>query len=357
MSASEQVIASPLEEPSRRRRQLLSGVIYLLFIATGVFVVLPQFLGEDRERIGLALQSARPEWLALAVAFETLRYLCFGMVVRRIGSVLDVRISRADSAQMMLASYALSRIFSLGGATAFIVRLQFWMRRGLTVGRTLGLMITHNVLSGAALLCAYLIGMAVLWVRGDLEQWKALAAFGWLLVICATAGVQVYFGLRPQRLERVAAWWLQRFDTRLRRIFKRAFYRPEFMQQLSHDLALSLNTTLRSGPGLLSAAFYQATGLAADIFTLYLCAHALQIESTLGLLIAAYIIAYYSQLIAPTPGEAGAMEGTLLVTLLALGFERADAFATMVLFRLLSFWLPIPFGVLAYLNLRRTKRL
>ncbi len=353
MSTSETLITSPVEEPSRRRRQLLSGVVYLVFIAAGVLVVLPQFLGEDRERIGTVMQSARLEWLALAVAFETIRYVCFGMVVRRIGSVLGVRVSRSHSAQMMLASYALSRIFSVGGATSFIVRLQYWTKRGLSVGRTLALFITHNVVSGAMLLIAYLIGISVLWLRGDLDWWKLLAALAWLIVIFATAGVQVYFGLRPQWLERVVAWWLERFGTRLKRIFNRALDRPEFLQQFSHDLALGVNTTLRHRRSLLVTAIWQATGLAADIITLYCAALALQINVSPALVVAAYIIAYYSQLIAPTPGEAGAMESTLLVTFVALGFNRADAFATMLLYRLISFWLPIPFGVLAYVNLKR----
>lgn len=334
----------------------MSGVVYLLFIAAGIFVVLPQFLGEDHERIGALLQSARPEWLALAVAFETVRYLCFGMVVRQIGGVLGARISRRDSAEMMLASYALSRIFSLGGATAFAVRLQFWMRRGLAAGRTVGLFITHNVISGATLLAVYVVGLGVLWSRGELDQWKLLVAAGWLCAIVGTAGMQVYIGLRPQLLERSVGWWLERFDSRIRRIFNRPLYRPEFLRQFSHDLALGVNTTARRPRSLAVATAYQALGLAADIVALYLSARALQIDSSLGLLVAAYIIAYYSQLIAPTPGEAGAMESTLLVTLIALGFDSANAFALMLLYRLVSFWLPIPFGVLTYLDLKRRKQ-
>ena len=72
-----------------------------------------------------------------------------------------------------------------------------------------------------------------------------------------------------------------------------------------------------------------------------------------ALIVSAFIIAYYAQLIAPTPGEAGAMEFALLGVLVGLGVPALQAAAMTLLFRFISFWLPIPVGVLCYFNLKR----
>jgi glycosyltransferase 2 family protein len=46
----------------------------------------------------------------------------------------------------------------------------------------------------------------------------------------------------------------------------------------------------------------------------------------------------------PTPGGLGAVEAALTTTLTAAGLAGATAFSAVILFRLLTFWLPVPFG-------------
>ena len=429
MSAVEGVV-NIKEESGRKRRQLLSGVIYSGLTLVAVYIVLPQFLGQDRDRVLPLLQSVRPEQLASLLLLESVRYVCFGLVARQIALMLGRAIPRQDAVQMMLGSYALSRIFSLGGAMAFIVRMQFYLRHSLTAGRTLALFITHNVVSGAALMTTYLFGLNVLWSRGELAETRLLFAFGWLVVIVATATTQIYVGLRPGFLERAfqqvlnrlrtrvpflmrhslsvgllltsvllvagLVWWqqatpgveqvvalvwiavcfivgaLQVFVTfnprlkravqvtmerRLRLALRSGWHQPEASQKFAQELSGGLQTTLGNRSGMLTAFGFQATGLAADIATLVVAAQALQTPMPVELIVAAYIIAYYAQLIAPTPGEAGAMEFALLGVLIGLGLSPLQATTLTLLFRFVSFWLPIPVGVLTYLNLRRQEKI
>ncbi len=353
MSISEQLITTPLEDPARRRRQLLSGVVYLALIALALYVSGQQFLGADSDKVWPVLRSAKPEWFALAVLFEATRYCCVGFVARQIAAMLGQSMRRRDTAQMMLASLAVNRVFSAGGTTAFIVRLQYFARCGFTLGRTLGLVITQNVVSSSALFIVYVIGMSVLWVRGDLDGLKPLAALGWIVVIFGAAGAQTYLGLHPNLLERVVATVLARFDNRFRRLFARALHQPDALKKFVSDLSASVNVTMRNPRGLLLALAFQATALASDIITLFIAFQALRVPIEPGLVIAAYIVAYYAQLLAPTPGEAGAMEFVLPITLTALGVSPLNAATATLLFRFVSFWLPIPFGLMAYFNLKR----
>jgi uncharacterized membrane protein YbhN (UPF0104 family) len=57
--------------------------------------------------------------------------------------------------------------------------------------------------------------------------------------------------------------------------------------------------------------------------------------------------------IIPTPGGLGAVETALTVGLTATGVPSGDAVSAVLLFRLLTFWLPVPFGWAALSFLQR----
>ena len=56
---------------------------------------------------------------------------------------------------------------------------------------------------------------------------------------------------------------------------------------------------------------------------------------------------------APTPGGIGGVEAVLAAGLTAIGIPGHEAIPAVLLFRVATFWLPIPAGGLAYLVLRR----
>ena len=416
----------PAEGAPRLRRRLLSGLVYLLLTLVAIAVVVPQFLGHDKDQVIPLLQNVRVEYLALLILFETLRYTCFGLVARRLAYGMGRPLPRRDMIQMMLASYSLSRIFSAGGATSFLVRVQFYLKQGLTVGRTLALFIAHNVVSSIALLLVYVFGTSVLWLRGDLTGFALVAAVGWFFLALAVGTLQVAAGLRPDLIEArlhqaldyarahgalLSAWlipalvelaivaavlgmlWLSSasqlveqlsaagvvlagvllaalllstlVSVRMRALLERHagqrlhaalhshLAQRDASQQFTRDLSEGVRHALGERRTLLVAFAFQMTGLCADIAALVLAFQALQVPVPVPVIAAAYIIAYYAQLIAPTPGEAGAMEFALLGVLIGIGISPLNATTTTLLYRFVSFWLPIPFGVLAYLNLKR----
>jgi glycosyltransferase 2 family protein len=58
---------------------------------------------------------------------------------------------------------------------------------------------------------------------------------------------------------------------------------------------------------------------------------------------------------APTPGGLGAMEAALVAGLTAFGLASGPAIIGVLAFRLVTFWLPILPGWLAFRSLRRTQ--
>lgn len=73
--------------------------------------------------------------------------------------------------------------------------------------------------------------------------------------------------------------------------------------------------------------------------------------SRLGLL---FLTASSVAAAAPTPGGVGAVEAALTAALTGVGVPPADALSAVFLFRLMTYWLPVPFGWWAFHRLQRT---
>ncbi|MGI8451219.1 MAG: lysylphosphatidylglycerol synthase transmembrane domain-containing protein [Streptosporangiaceae bacterium] len=61
--------------------------------------------------------------------------------------------------------------------------------------------------------------------------------------------------------------------------------------------------------------------------------------------------------VVPTPGGLGAVEAALAAGLTATGMAAATAVSAVLLFRLLTFWLPVPVGWAAFTYLRKRQAL
>ncbi len=61
-----------------------------------------------------------------------------------------------------------------------------------------------------------------------------------------------------------------------------------------------------------------------------------------------YATAVIAKSAVPTPGGLGPLEAAMIATMVALGAGREAAFSTVIVYRLATFWLPIPFSLLAY---------
>jgi hypothetical protein len=109
----------------------------------------------------------------------------------------------------------------------------------------------------------------------------------------------------------------------------------------------TLETRWRSA--LLSA----ATSTAFDFASLLAAIRAVHADPRPSLVVLAYVAAEVLTQVPFTPGGLGFVEAGLVGTLTLAGVPGADAIAATLLYRLFSYWLPIPLGGLAYVLFRR----
>jgi len=120
---------------------------------------------------------------------------------------------------------------------------------------------------------------------------------------------------------------------------------PQLLQMAQHPrkLAQGIGGTL-----LLSAAY---------IGCLAVCVRALGVSLPIASVAVVYLTGSAIGSLVPTPGGIGAVEAALSAGLTAAGMPAAAAVSAVLLYRLLTFWLPVPIGWLALKYLERRQAL
>ena len=67
----------------------------------------------------------------------------------------------------------------------------------------------------------------------------------------------------------------------------------------------------------------------------------------------AFFVGMFGNLL-PMPGGVGGVEGGMIASLAAFGVDAGQAVVAVLLFRAMTFWLPMVPGVVAYFQLRQT---
>jgi glycosyltransferase 2 family protein len=306
----------PLEPLTRVRPSTL------LLLAAGGFAVhllLPQ-VGELRQTLD-ALRTARWAWLLVGLALAAASYLA--AAVAQLGAV-DPPLGLGRTTLVQVASSFANRLTpaSLGGIG---LNIRFLEQAGLdrpaaaaavAVNTAAGVLVHVLGLVVAALL----IGRARVGAAHIPRGWPLLVA---LAVALAAGGLALW---SPLGLHRLVTPVL-----RAGRELGGVLRRPAKAAQL---LGGSAGVTLA-----------YALALAG-------CLAAFEAHLSLASAVAVYLAAAAVAAASPTPGGLGAMEAALVAGLTAVGAPAGPAVAGVLAFRLLTFWLPILPGWLAYRALR-----
>ncbi len=84
------------------------------------------------------------------------------------------------------------------------------------------------------------------------------------------------------------------------------------------------------------------------IACLYASFQVFDIKLGLTAAIFVYASAVIARSVVPTPGGLGPLEAAMIASMVGLGTSSEQAFAAVIIYRLATFWIPIPFSVLAY---------
>jgi uncharacterized protein (TIRG00374 family) len=105
---------------------------------------------------------------------------------------------------------------------------------------------------------------------------------------------------------------------------------------------------------IIIAIITNAVGSFTSLFALYASAHALGVDISLASALVAYTFGNIAAALIPTPGGIGAAEAGIYSGLIIVGVDEANAISITLLYRLISYWIPILPGYYYFWDLRKT---
>jgi uncharacterized protein (TIRG00374 family) len=338
----------------RDRRRLATVVVGFVLVVVAIYVLFPKIVGLDDALVRFG--DATWYWVAVAFAFTVAGFGAYVALFRGIlGGTRDDPVRRrldfSASYQITMAGLAATRIFSAAGAGGIAVSYWALRRAGMPRRRTACRMVAF-----LALLYVIYLGSLVLFgtlLRNGVLPGEAPA--GGTVVPAVIAGaVLVVIGLIaliPGDLER-----------RLRKVGGDA----------SHGRVSRLAQRFASGPatvatGIRTAIDYMrhprrgalavagAVGWwAANIGTLWAAFEAFDGHVPFAVLVQGFFVGMAANLVPSPAGGVGSVDAGMIAAFLLFGLPSQLVFPAVLVYRVMAFWLPIPPGILAYFQLRRT---
>jgi uncharacterized membrane protein YbhN (UPF0104 family) len=300
-------------EPRRLVRRTLQIVAALAVV--GLVLLLAPGLGEVRD----LLTEARPEWVALAVAFEAMSCVSYVLLFR---PIFCHSMPWRTSWEIGLAELGAGSIVPASGAGGLALGAWILREGGMPAERIASRSVAFFLIkSSVNFIAVAVLGsvMALGLLGPDLSAWlTAVPAAGAVIVIAAVLVVPRLGVGGP-----VAA------DAgRMRRIVQ---------------IVRSRNLLVITG----SLGYW-----AWDNAVLWATFHAFGFSPPIAVILLGYLIGQLGGLL-PLPGGLGGIDGGLIGTLIVYGTPAAATAAAVLVYRVILFWLPLLLGAVAFISLRR----
>jgi uncharacterized protein (TIRG00374 family) len=336
------------EAPASRRRRswrrLVRPAVLLVVGGLALYVLLPSLLSV----FGSWRSLSHVDWpfAVLTLVAELLSYVCL-WELDRVALGTDDRLA-VIAAQ--LVGNAAGRILPGGGATATAVSAGLVGSAGVDTANAAAGFSATAAIRLAATLALPVVALPAILGGARVDHSLATAAylgalaFGLVLVV----GVLVMSTDRPLELTGRAVQWLLNRTVRRRRSPMTDL--PQRLLEVRNFVRRTLGTRWKT-------ALLTAVGTIGFDYLALLCAlRAVGAQPQPSLVLLAYAAAAVLALIPLTPGGLGFVEAGLVGTLKLAGVAASAALAATLLYRIVSFWLPLPAAGVAYALFRRRER-
>ncbi len=335
--------------PILTTKRIVQTLILVAILLVGIYFFVPKIAGFG-DALG-KLDNADPLWIGVAIGFNVLAYATYIALFKAVVGGDALRLSWTETYEINMAGVAATLLFSAGGAGG--VALTYWALRkaGMArrdVGRRMVAFISlHYAFYPIALIvCGLLLRIGLVHGEDSVELTIVPAAVAGLLIV-----IGVLIALIPPDLERRLARYASNEKARS---FVRTAAKVPATAAEGFRFAISLFTHPKQGGlALIAAAGYWAFSIAV----LWASFHALGVKVPLAVVVQGYFLGMVANLFPLAPAGVGAVDAGMIGAFVLFGIPEETVFPAILVFRLISFWMPIPPGVVAFFQLRHRVRL
>jgi uncharacterized protein (TIRG00374 family) len=329
------------------KRLLQTGVIVVILLV-GIYFLFPKLvgLGDSLDKLG----DADPVWIGIAIVFSIASYATYIALFKAVVGGDAMRFSWGETYEINMAGVAASLLLSAGGAGG--VALTYWALKKAGMGgrdaarRMIAFVSLHYAFYPLALITfGLLLRTGVLNGDNSVELTIIPAAVAGLLLVIGVLVTLIPVDVEARLMPHVRGEHMRSFVEWASRV-------PETAGE-GFRFALSLFTHPRKGGlAVLGAAGFWAF----NIGVLWASFHALGIQVPFAVVVQGFFLGMVANLFPLAPAGVGAVDAGMIGAFVLFGLPEETVFPAILIFRLISFWMPIPPGIVALFQLRKTVR-
>ena len=335
-----------VELPIFTTRRLVQTLVLIVALLVCIYFLFPKLVGLSGALS--KLDDADPVWIGVAIGFNVLAYATYIALFKAVVGGDALRLRWLETYEINMAGVAATLLFSAGGAGG--IALTYWalrkagMRRRDVARRMVAFVTLHYAFYPLALiLFGVLLRTHVLHGKDSVELTIVPAAVAGLLLV-----IGVGIALIPADLERKLEPFAH--GERAKAFLKSAAKVPATLSE-GFRFALGLFAhPSRGGLAVLGAAGFWA----ASIGVLWASFHAFGVHVSLAVVVQGFFLGMVANLFPLAPAGVGAVDAGMIGAFVLFGIPEDTVFPAILIFRLVAFWMPIPPGIIAFFQLRKT---
>jgi uncharacterized protein (TIRG00374 family) len=323
------------------RRNIVRTAIWLAITAVSLYLVAPSLI--EVAGSWKSITTFNPAWLGVMALLQVATLACVWVLQR-----LSVHARSWQTViESQLAGNAISKIAPGGGAVGAALQYRMLVQGGIDRTTAVGGLAAASLLTFAVVLALPVVAIPAV-LRGSVSRTlvETSVLAGGAFILLAALGAASFASDRP------LAWagrTIQRVRNRLRR-------HAEPLRNFPARLLSERDRILASiGPRWKGALLATIGRWAFDYATLLAALAAVGSRPRPVLVLLAFCAAQVLAQIPVTPGGLGFVEAGLTAMLALAGVNAEDAVVATFAYRLFSYWLPLPAGIVAYVVYQRRR--
>ena len=332
----------------------LKSLIILVLFAVGIYLLLPKLI--DAQQALKLLLHVNKFYILIAIFFEVISYIGAAWLLGIILSRLGYKIKFWDRFRIgSIAAFAI-HFFPVGTLGEGAVDFYFLRKKKVEAGSILLMLVLRVLITYTAFLIVFLVGLSLVPTAPHLPFSPKIISFILLTLIIFGSFYLYYLYKNKEKFRKTWNRFLRFFDNIVSKIRGKEVStakESELFEDIYHGIGLFGGKKRFALLAILAGVVYWL----GDITCFHFVFLSLGFDIHWGVLIFGYGVAFLAGMISFIPGGLGVVEGSLVLIYTGLAVPSALAVAAILVFRLFSFWIWIPFGLYSYISLsKETKK-
>lgn len=329
-------------------RKIFILIVGLLSVAYILFSL------AELDSIRAALNQSNPIFLLLAVAVEALVLAIQAVLFSSLYHLVGLSESRLRMFLMVIAASFVNIIAPAAGIAGMAVFIDQAHRRGQPTARAAIVGILYLLYEYASLFVALLVGFLVLMKVNQLNAGEITAA-GFLLLLAGSIAAMVIIGYRSsKRLGQLLAWLARLLNRVVRPFIHRDYLDIQKAYEFADEIAEGISTLKGKRGEIFRPLLFTLANKALLILILGICLVAMGYPFEIQIVVAGFSIAQLFFYASPTPSGVGFVDSIMPVALSSLGIQFSGAVLITLIYRAVTFWIPLGLGAIAFRYLQHS---